>query len=182
MRTAFRLTAPHLRHPTYVLFFILVSGCIYQLSGSGASLPPGAETIAVPTLRNDTFEPAIEGIITQHIRDEFLTTSRLRLIGSTAEADLVLTGTIARYDRDSVSFDRERNVVVEYRVRIYVDIRLEDKQSGKTLWEDSMIEATAEYLVSEDPSATRVAHDRAVAEASRHLAQDLAMRVLEGGR
>jgi hypothetical protein len=43
-----------------------------------------------------------------------------------------------------------------------------------------LLEATAEFSVSDDTSATRVAEDRAIQEAAQNLADDLVTRVLEG--
>lgn len=171
-----------LRLTSHVLLLTLVSACVYHLSGTEASLPPDARTISVSTLGNNTFEPGIEAIMTQHLREEILSSHRFKLSASATGADLVLSGNIVNFELIPLSFDRDSSTVVEYRVRINVDARLEEPSSHELIWDDSMIETTADYLVSADNSAARVAKDRAVAEASRNLAQDLVRRVLEGSR
>ncbi len=165
-------------------FLLLTSllGCGYHLAGSGVDLPPEAKTIAVPTMQNLTFEPALESVVTKYIREEFLSASRLKLIQSAGEADLLLKGTILNFNLIPISFDRDRSVVLEYRVKIDVDVRLEESASSKIIWEDPFFESTAEFFVREDTSTTRVAQDRAIAEASKHLAENLISRVLEGQR
>jgi outer membrane lipopolysaccharide assembly protein LptE/RlpB len=169
-----------------LLFFLassltlFVTGCGYHLAGTGPGISVDTKTIAIPTFRNHTFEPALESIMTMYVKDEFLTNSRLRVVNDSHQADLLLEGTILNFDLIPVAFDRTRSVVIEYRVKIDVDIRLQDLRSKEILWKDPILETTAEYFVSTDTSATRVAQDRAVAEASKHLAENLVSRVLEG--
>ena len=190
MKTRDQLSIHNLQLTTHNFFSLLVfcymtlsiPGCGYHLAGTGPELPPEAKSIAVPTLKNHTFEPALETIITKHIREELLTNSRLQLTHSASEADLLLNGAIKNFNLIPISFDRDRNVVIEYRVKIIVDVRLEDASSRTVLWEDAFLETTSEFLVQGDTSKTRVAQNRAIEEASKHLAEDLINRVLEGQR
>ena len=163
---------------SFLTFFIV--GCGYHLAGTGPGISADTKTIAIPTFRNHTFEPALESVVTMYVKDEFLTHSRLRVVNDTHQADLLLEGTVLNFDLIPVAFDRTRSVVIEYRVKIDVDIRLQDLRSKEILWKDPVLETTAEYFVSTDTSATRVAQDRAVAEASKRLAENLVSRVLEG--
>ena len=165
---------------SYFFLFTLLTSCGYHIAGHQVKLPPGAKTIAVPTFENNTFEPSLEKIMTNDIRKEFLTQGRLELTHSTSDADLLLSGAIMRFERVPISFDPKRSVAIEYRIKILLEVTLRDMASNEILWEDPMIETAAEYLVSEDTSTTRVAQDRAISEASRHLAQNLVTRVLEG--
>jgi len=157
-----------------------VASCGYHLSGNKNTLPVEMETIAVPMVENRSFEPALEGVVTRMIRESFLTNSRLRVSESPSGADLLLTGTILNFELIPLSFDRERNVVLEYRVRIELEIQLKDQSTGKVLWKDPFIEVTAEFSVTEDTTSSRVAEDRAIQEASQNLGDDLVNRVLEG--
>lgn len=161
------------------LLSVIFFGCGYHLSGAHSVFSSDTKTIAIPTFQNNTFEPVLESILTMHVKEEFLNNSRLRVINDTGKADLLLKGTIRSFSRTPVAFDRTRSVVVEYRVSIYLDIQLQDLKSKDILWKDS-ISTTAEYFVSTDTSATRVAQDRAVADAGKYLAEVLVSRVLEG--
>lgn len=157
----------------------LVHGCGYHIAGTGSGLPPGYQTITIPTFRNETFEPVLESVITSFVKGEFLTTGRLRLTNS-SQADLLLEGTLIDFERIPISFNQSTSTVIEYRIRMTVEIILHDLKTDKVVWDDQPLITTAEYFVNPDTSATRVAQDRAVAEASKHLAETLVARVLEG--
>ena len=165
---------------TFLTFQLFISGCGYRLAGTGSLLPSDAKTIAIPIFRNQTSEPALEATLTRYVKEEFLTHHRLRVINSISEADLVLKGIILSYSLTPLSFDRDTKGALEYRVKILLDITLEDLRSTKVLWREPGLETTAEFFASDDTSARQVAQDRAVAEASQHLAEELIHRVLEG--
>ena len=168
---------------TFLAFLTLklfISGCGYRLMGAEFEFPPNAKTIAIPTFQNHTFQPALESIMTRDVREELLRSTHLQLTHTAGQADLLLKGSILNFDLIPISFDRERSVVIEYRVKIDIDAQLEDQASGKVLWQEMFLSSSAEYLVSDDTSRTRVAQDRAIAEASKHLAEELVHRLLEG--
>ena len=180
-----------LRNKKELLFFtqlifmsllLLISGCGYQLGKVVINLPENVRTISIPTFQNHSFEPAIENIITRQVRQAFLASSRLELINNTQEADLLIEGSVTAFDLFPLSIDRNRNVVIENRIKISLDIRLRGSEEDQTIWHDPHLETTAVFLVQEDPSATRVARDRAILEASEHFAEDLVHRVFEGSR
>ena len=161
------------------LLLTLTLGCGYQMAGK-THLPPDLETIAIPIFRNHTSEPILEDAVTSAIKREFLTNSRLGVVNNPKTADLALKGTISSYGLTPLSFDRLRSIVLEYRIHIRAEITIEDVRTHKILWKDISLEATAEYPVTSDPAATRVAQNRANEEASRALAENLVSRVLEG--
>jgi outer membrane lipopolysaccharide assembly protein LptE/RlpB len=175
-----RLTLHISRLASYVILLTLCSGCGYQLAGGKGSIPSSMRTISIPTVSNQTFEPNIEGIVTHEIREAFIRNSRLRVMDSTNDSDLALKGTIVNFELIPMSFDRERNVALEYQIKIDLEFQLEDTSDGKVLWTDPMQEATAEFSVTVDTTSTRVAEDRAIREASRNLAENMVHRVLEG--
>lgn len=157
----------------------LLTGCGYHMSGA-VRLSSDIRTIAVPVFYNDTFEPALENAVTSAVKQEFLTNGRLEVVNDPDQADLILKGTVTSFGLTPLSFDRDKSVVLEYRIRIRAAIRLENPRTKKILWQNSGIEATAEYLVNPDTAANRVAQDHAVAEASKQFAENVVHRVLEG--
>jgi len=80
----------------YALLLTVLAGCGYHLSGSNR-LPSDIETVAVPVFHNNTFEPTLENTVTAAVKQEFLTTSRLKVVNDPDQADLVVKGTIVSY-------------------------------------------------------------------------------------
>jgi outer membrane lipopolysaccharide assembly protein LptE/RlpB len=175
-----RLSSRVSRLASAALLLTFLTGCGYHLAGGNGTLPSSMRTIAIPTVANRSFEPSIEGIVTHEIREAFIRNSRLRVMQSTDESDLALKGTILSFELIPISFDRERNIALEYRIKLDLEFQLEDTTDGKVLWTDPMQEGTAEFSVTVDTTSTRVAEDRAIREASRNLAENMVHRVLEG--
>lgn len=164
---------------------VFIAGCGYHFVGHDRSLSPQLKSIAIPTFYNDTFEPLIEKKITGFIKEEFVSRGFLQVVNDPAVADLTLTGRITGFRLIPISFTRDSRVR-EYRVSIKVDIDLTDKTRNPDQKDKRYIitekgrEVTAEYLVTDDLSANRIAEDRAIDEAERLFAEDLVSQVLEG--
>jgi len=171
---------PSLFFVPFALLLTVLPGCGYHLSGSNR-LPSEIRTIAVPVFYNETFEPSLESTVTSAVKQEFLTNSRLSVINDPSEADLILKGKIVSFGLSPLAFDRTRSVVLEYRVRIRVEVTVENRRTQKILLKKARMESSAEYRVdSADTAANRVAQDHAIAEAGKQFAEDLVHRVLEG--
>ncbi len=166
---------------------LLILGCGYQFVGRASALPPEVRKIAVPTFENTTFEPLLDERLTEAIKKGFMARPRLQVVNSTSEADAVLKGKITAFRLTPLSFDPQ-NQAAEYRVKILADFALQDVRDQKILWQEKMMETTAEYFVIQDLvdptrvdiARTRDAEDRAIAEAAKVLAENLISQILEG--
>jgi outer membrane lipopolysaccharide assembly protein LptE/RlpB len=107
--------------------------CGYRLSGRGNNLPPAARTIAIPAFRNQTARPQADQFITTAVREEFIRRSKLRLVEAQADADLVLEGTITAFNTTPLSYSEEGSANM-YEVRLTMDVRLIDMQSGEIFY------------------------------------------------
>ena len=88
-----------------ILLFILFWGCGYQLAGKETHLPPGVNSVAIPTLSNKTLEPGIETHFTQAFLKEFILDRRVKVVDR-KEADSILEGTIKSFYLLSISYDK----------------------------------------------------------------------------
>jgi outer membrane lipopolysaccharide assembly protein LptE/RlpB len=155
--------------------------CGYRLSGTGLLVPEGTKTIAVPGFINLTNEPYVDVEVTKAVTDEFIADGRLRVVDVEA-AELVLRGKVARYDVTALSYTAS-NYVQQYRVRLVVDVSLQDLRSKKILWSEAGIEAVfiADYKVTiGDITSTKTAKEASIKKTSQDIAWTLRSRVLEG--
>src|SRR4030042_1274983 len=90
---------------TSLCCLLLLMGCGYQMVGKETHVPPGINSIAIPTFVNQTFEPGIEVPFTQGFLKEFIQDRRVKVVGRN-EADSVLEGVIKSFQIYSVSYDR----------------------------------------------------------------------------
>jgi hypothetical protein len=155
--------------------------CGYRLSGLGSLLPEATRTIAVPAFINDTFEPYVDVEVTKAVTDEFIADGRLRVV-DVDMADVVLHGRVMKYEVTALSYS-PGSVVQQYRVRITVNARLEDRRVNKVLWQENNIESVfiSDYPVAiGDIQATKVAKETSIKKAGQDIAWTLRSRVLEG--
>jgi outer membrane lipopolysaccharide assembly protein LptE/RlpB len=110
--------------------------CGYRLSGRGRNLPPGAATIAIPAFKNQSSRPQADQLVTFAVRDEFVRRSRLRLVESQGDADLLLEGTITAFSAAAISYSRA-GAANQYEVRLALDVRLVEMRSGAIAFQGS---------------------------------------------
>ncbi len=172
--------------PSYIVVLLaflimLTASCAYHFSGTGSLLPPGADNISVPVFFNATSEPYVDVEVTQAVVEEFLTDGRLKVM-ALEEADLVLRGTIIKYEVVPLSYNPQ-SFVQQYRVRLVVEAALQDIRSKKILWQEKGIESNfiADYAVTlGNITATKTAKEAAIKKASQDIAWTLRSRILEG--
>ena len=70
----------------FLLSIAVISGCGYQMVGRETHIPPGLNSIAIPTFVNKTFEPGIEVPFTQAFLREFILDQRVKVVDR-SEAD-----------------------------------------------------------------------------------------------
>ena len=114
-----------IRKAILILFAaVLLAGCGYRLSGTGAFLPGHVKTILIRTFENETSRYQAEQFVTFAVRDEFIRRVRLQLADSMDSADAVLEGKITSFAVTPVSY--AESAADKFQVSIVLDIRLMD--------------------------------------------------------
>jgi len=127
--------------------FFVPLGCGYQMVGKETHIPPGLNSLAISTFKNQTFEPGIEVPFTQGFLKEFIRDRRVNVVERTG-ADSVLEGVIKSFTIYSVSYDKS-GLVLEYEVRVILDFILK-KRTGEVLWEERNFSETRWFRASSD--------------------------------
>ena len=143
-------------------------------AGSAQSQPQGpVPRLAVPNFLNKTFEPNLELKFTNYTRHEFSAGGGVRVVTSKEAADFVLKGEIVTVVMPSLSFTQ--GDTFENRVIVTVRAVVEDVRKGKVVW-DQRSTATSEFFITNDLQFNRVLQTRALEQAGRLIAEDLATR------
>lgn len=120
-----------------IICLVLLMACGYKMTGKETHVPPGLSSIAIPTLKNKTFEPGIEIPFTQAFLNEFIQDRRVKVV-SRAEADAILEGVVTDFTAYGVAYDKS-GFVLQYRTSIVVNFTLKDR-TGKVLWQEGASE------------------------------------------
>lgn len=168
-----------------VLIASTLVACGYQFRVDGAGPTIGgaaASTLTEPpprlvirTLVNNSFEPNLEMRYTDYLRDEFSVGSGAQVVPESAAADLVLTGQILSVIVPTLSFSR--TATLESRTEVVVQILVEDVRSRKVVWRQ-LAKGASEFFVTPDLQFNRALQNRAIEQAGRFVAADLAARFL----
>jgi len=124
---------------------------------------------------NKAFEPNLEIKYTTYTRHEFSAGSGAIVVPPGELADMTLKGQIVSVVVPSIAFTQ--SATLESRVTVTVRAFVEDSASGKVLW-DRVASASSEYFVTNDLQFNRVLQTRAMEQAGRLIAEDLATQFL----
>jgi len=101
-----------------------------------SNLPDVDTKVYIPNFENKTDEPGLDTLLTQKVIQNFLIDGRLK-VAPEDKADMLLEGTIERYDRLVMTFDQNQ-VPQQYRLQVKVDLTLYEinkpGQPKKQLW------------------------------------------------
>lgn len=161
---------------------LTLAGCGYQfhvegsgptLGGSSGSPKANAPRMQITDFENLTLEPNIELRYTTYARREFSQSSGTRVVAAGEPADLILRAKINGVSLPTINFSLQGTF--EGRVTVTVMATVEDAKTGKKIWTQP-IAASSEFFMTDDLQFNRVLQTRAVEQAGRLIAADLAMR------
>jgi hypothetical protein len=162
------------RHALVILFT-----CVLPLIGScgysgRALLPSHIKNLYVRTFDNETTRYGIEQELTSAVTDAFVADGRLSVV-SEPQADAMLRGTVVKYEKGPLTFDRAQTVD-EFKIEIVVSIEFEDLREGKVLWKEDNFRAWKSY----NESSADAGEEEALAAAVATVASDILSRTIEG--
>ncbi len=120
--------------------------------------------------RFQTYFPLLENKVTNAVVDRFIYDGELRVVPE-EEADIVLSGDLVHYSRDSLR-DAGDDTPQEYRITLFVNIKLTDNKTGKVLWEKTSFAGDTSYY-------TTGSFVKSEAQALEDAVADLARRIVE---
>jgi hypothetical protein len=131
--------------------------------------------LIVLTLENKSFEPNLETRYTNYLRHEFSSGSGAQVVSESEAADLVLSGQILSVILPSLSFTQ--TTTFESRAEVLVIIKVQETRTQRLVWAQTS-KGTSEFYVTSDLQFNRVLQNRALEQAGRFIAEDLASRFL----
>ena len=167
------------------LALALLVGCGYQfrVEGAGPTIGGAKATaseeplprLVIRTLLNSSFEPNLETRYTNYLRHEFSSGSGAQVVPDSEAADLVLTGQILSVSVPTLSFSQ--TTTLESRAEVVVLVRVEETRTKKLVWMQTA-KGASEFFITRDLQFNRALQNRAIEQAGRFVAADLAARFL----
>lgn len=127
-------------------------------------------SIAVPMFRNETLRPQLEAQISNAIIKRLQQDGSLR-IETEPRADVVLNGTVFRYQRNALrTLHADTRVPREYEIDIVVRVEARDRRTGEIVLKSTEVEGKSDVFIGEDQQS-------AEEQALPLVADDIARRV-----
>lgn len=169
----------------FIVFLLALGGCGYS---SSSLLPPELDSINVQNFENSitttrevsnrrptyNYWPDLENEVTRAVIDGFIFDRHLDIKNESKSA-MILEGELVDFRLLPLSYDKGEDVD-EFRVEIYVNLRLINNLTGKLMWKESSFMGWSSYTTS-GPNATSEAV--AVKKAVKDLSQRIVERVVE---
>ena len=124
---------------------------------------------------NESFEPNLQMRYTNYLQEEFSSGSGAQVVGEAGVSDLVLSGQILSVSVPTLSFSQTSTL--ESRVEVIVRVRVEEARTSKVVW-SQLVKGASEFFVTSDLQFNRALQNRAMEQAGRFVASDLAARFL----
>jgi hypothetical protein len=131
--------------------------------------------LVIQSLENKSFEPNLETRYTNYLRHEFSSGSGAQIVSETEAADLVLSGQILSVTLPTLSFNQ--TTTLESRAEVVVIVKVEETRTQRLVWAQTA-KGASEFFVTPDLQFNRVLQNRALEQAGRFIAEDLASRFL----
>lgn len=116
-----------------VLAALTLNGCGYQWVGQSSLLPKDAQTVFVETFINRSRDVGLEKELTSELRGEFYRRGQLRVVDSSDQADIILSGVVRSLDSTVASVNR-RDEVLQYESVLVLDATLRRREPNEILW------------------------------------------------
>jgi hypothetical protein len=127
-------------------------------------------------LENRSFESNnLETRYTNYLRHEFSSGSGAQVVPESDAADLVLSGQILSVILPTLSFSQ--TTTLESRAEVVVIVKVEETRTQRVVW-SQVSKGASEFFVTQDLQFNRALQNRALEQAGRFIAEDLASRFL----
>jgi len=130
-----------------LLLSVLPAACGYRFNDEPTTFGPGLRTVFVDVFANRTGEPYAANIFRSAFIDRFVQEGRFSLAASRGEADLILRGSVRSVQTIPLAY-QAGNVAAENRLAVTLELNLDERVTGRTLWSNASFTGTEDYAVA----------------------------------
>lgn len=110
-----------------------LNACGYQFVGESSLLPKDAKTMYVEPFVNRSRDVGVEKELTTALRGEFYRRGQLKVVDSSEQADVILSGVIRSLDSNVATVNR-KDEVLQYESVLILDVTLRRREPNEILW------------------------------------------------
>jgi hypothetical protein len=131
------------------VFFGLIVACGYSFAPVGDYIDKRIQKIYVEPFENKTAQAEVENYVRSAFIDQFIQTSRFKIVEKAELADATVKGSIVNLNTAPLSY-RSTALAAEERATITLELTFRERESGKTIWSSKSISGNGDYTVGSD--------------------------------
>ncbi len=159
------------RRLTVLGLLLLCLGCGYRFVPGDEKSGSGTRKAYVAAFSNNTSEANIETIFRNAFIDQLIRGRGYQMVSSGEEADVVLRGDIKNLVTAPLAY-RGDNLAVEKRITVTLNLALEQKNTGKSLWRADNLSLWEDYtLDSTSITAGQISQRNALLKLAENAAE-----------
>lgn len=128
------------------VFFGLIIACGYSFAPVGDYIDKRIQKIYVESFDNKTAQAEVENYVRSAFIDQFIQTSRFKVVESAQLADATVKGSVLNLITAPLSY-RSTSVAAEERATMTLELTFRERENGKTIWSSKGITGTVDYTV-----------------------------------
>ncbi len=164
---------------TLFLLFALLMGCGYAFAPQGEYVDKRIQKVYVEPFGNKTPQAEIENFVRTAFINHLIQNTRFKVVGSSAQADATIKGTILHYNTNTLSY-RPNKLAAEERISTTLEVVFRDKENDKVLWSSRGIRGTVEYDLEDNINLIPVARKNALIKLANDTAEKAVNLMLAG--
>lgn len=149
------------------ILLLIIGGC-GTYSFTGASIPPGTESVSVSFFENraSIIQPTLSSTFTEKLKDRFVSQTNLRLV--TAKGDLQFEGYISDYQSRPVAIQGNEQAALN-RLTITVSVNFKNEKDPKQNFDSSF----SRYVDYDSRKNLSTVEQELIAEICQQLTEDI---------
>ena len=168
------------RSGALLLALAALAGCGYALVGRGSNIPADVKSVYLKPLENHTQRQLVDQSLTRAIADELVTRRRFDVVGSEAQANAEIVGSVTGFGVTPVTFDQTGRAT-QYELAITAQITFKRVGTeGKVIWKSDRYTFRESYPVNASSANYFDLEDSTINIASQEFARTLVTDLLEG--
>lgn len=124
----------------------LIIACGYGFGLQGEYIDQKIQKIYVGQFDNKTAQAHVENYVRSAFINQFIQTSRFKIVDSVEEADAIVKGSVLTLTTAPLSY-RSSTLAAEERATMTLELTFREKESGKEIWKSPNISGTVDYTV-----------------------------------
>ena len=124
--------------------FAVLFGCGYTFAPQGEYIDKHITTVYVQSFDNKTAQAELENYIRTAFIDQFILSSRFKIVENVESADAIIKGSILNINTSPLSY-RSNTLVAEERATMILELTFRENESGKIIWSSKNITGQVDY-------------------------------------